>query len=570
MQDRQAAVVPREASASKKARGAFFTPPSVANFLVRWAIRSKEDRILEPSCGEAAFLGPSALKLAELGADSQAISDQLFGVDIYEPSLRVAREILMAQGVDPNLHLGSFFELDPPGGLLPSSIPAVDAVVGNPPFVRYQQFAGSERARAQAAALRQGVSLNGLASSWAALMVHASAFLKPRGRLAIVLPAELLTVNYSEPIRRFLLDRFASVDLIHFKNLVFEDALEDVVLLLAEGSGGCSSLTFHLVEAEEQLAAILDSPGTEVQAVGNKWTSLLMDPDVRDLFTNLESEWFVDLSSYGAPELGNVTGANDFFTLRPSQVADLGLSPLDITRISPPGTRHLKGLSFGARDWNLLAAADERVWLLTLTSKIGPSHPAWPLIVEGEAADLHLRYKCRIRDPWYCVPKVKVPDLFFTYMSHRFPKIIANAAGAGFLNSMHGITVTHQRRVARATLPLLAPNTITQLGAELAGRSYGGGILKMEPSEASRLPLPRPNLLVGAEDFVRSNRARLDRELRTGNWEVVVDTVDEFLLSSCLGVSPSEIQMLREGLRALRDRRLSRGSGNRKKEQLHP
>ena len=41
-----------------------------------------------------------------------------------------------------------------------------------------------------AAALRQGVRLSGLSSSWASGLVHASGFLKPEGRLAMVLPAE--------------------------------------------------------------------------------------------------------------------------------------------------------------------------------------------------------------------------------------------------------------------------------------------------------------------------------------------------------------------------------------------
>lgn len=40
----------------RKARGAFFTPPELCRYMAEWAIRAPTDRVLEPSCGEAAFL----------------------------------------------------------------------------------------------------------------------------------------------------------------------------------------------------------------------------------------------------------------------------------------------------------------------------------------------------------------------------------------------------------------------------------------------------------------------------------------------------------------------------------
>src|SRR6185295_18716215 len=101
----------------------------------------------------------------------------------------------------------------------------------------YQSFTGLSRAKALAAALSQGVRLGGLASSWAAFVIHAASFLKPDGRLGLVLPAELLSVNYAAPIRSYLMRRFASVRLVVFEELVFPDVLEEVVLLLAEGEG---------------------------------------------------------------------------------------------------------------------------------------------------------------------------------------------------------------------------------------------------------------------------------------------------------------------------------------------
>jgi len=54
--------------------------------------------------------------------------------------------------------------------------------------VRYQDFTGPARTRSRATALRAGVTLTGLASSWSAFTVHAALFLKPGGRRGLVLP----------------------------------------------------------------------------------------------------------------------------------------------------------------------------------------------------------------------------------------------------------------------------------------------------------------------------------------------------------------------------------------------
>lgn len=51
----------------RKGRGAFFTPPEVCDFIAAWAIRNPADRVLEPSCGEAAFMLAAAERLADLG-----------------------------------------------------------------------------------------------------------------------------------------------------------------------------------------------------------------------------------------------------------------------------------------------------------------------------------------------------------------------------------------------------------------------------------------------------------------------------------------------------------------------
>lgn len=543
---------------ARKARGAFFTSPDIADFLAAWAIGGKSSAtVLDPTCGEAVFLLSAGRQLVDLGCPPEMLDQQVFGVDIHADSLEAASQLLEAEGLDAHTECSDFFELLPPGRI-GSRLPLVDAVVGNPPFVRYQQHAGNDRRLSAAAALAQGVRLSGLASSWAAALVHSSAFLKPEGRLAMVLPAELLTVHYAEPVRRWLRTRFARVELVVFENLQFEDAQEHVVLLLAEGTGTHESFRLRYAEDAKDLTSevsdrVLVHPATE-----GKWTDLLLSEEQRQLLRDVEARFFVPLSSYGAPTLGTVTGANDFFALDEYTRERLGLREDQLVRISPPGTKHLSGLSLSPSQWERLRYDGLAVWLFRPEDS-DASEAVKAYVAHGEAVGIPNAYKCQIRTPWWRPPSVAPPDLFFTYMSHRYPRLITNSAGVSFLNSMHGLTLAKTSpREAKVALPLLVLNSLSMLGAEIHGRSYGGGVLKMEPREASRLPVPRPEMLRKAWEILKPERKALDRKLSNGLWTGVVKRVDEALLQSACGLPATDAMVLHDAARELRERRIGR------------
>ncbi len=88
----------------------------------------------------------------------------LDGVELHTASAQAAYDLLRAAGVDADVAVGDFFTFDPTG--------SYDAVTGNPPYVRYQDFSGEHHVRSRQVALRAGVPLTGLASSWAAFTVH--------------------------------------------------------------------------------------------------------------------------------------------------------------------------------------------------------------------------------------------------------------------------------------------------------------------------------------------------------------------------------------------------------------
>ena len=81
-----------------------------------------------------------------------------------------------------------------------------------------------------------GLKPNRLTNIWVPFVVAAAASLRPGGRLALVLPAELLQVSYAAQLRSFLIDRFSRIDIIACNELLFDKAEQEVVLLLADGA----------------------------------------------------------------------------------------------------------------------------------------------------------------------------------------------------------------------------------------------------------------------------------------------------------------------------------------------
>jgi adenine-specific DNA methylase len=547
----------------RKERGAFFTPPAIADFLADWAVLDQPDaRVMDPTCGEAIFLLAAGRRLKDLGRDVGDLDEQLFGFDLHQTSLEWADKLLDEAGLDAFLQEGDFFA-QPTPDQLGATVPEMDAIIGNPPFVRYQQHIGAARDLSKQAALRQGVRLSNMASSWAALLVHACGFLKPEGRLAMVLPAELLTVGYAEPVRAWLKERFEQVHLVMFDRLQFHDATEKVVLVLASGSGGCDAFSLYYLDDGDDLARVRPMSNHAAPVLdGGKWTDLLLPNKQRQLFRTVSADLFDPLGAYGNPELGIVTGANAFFTMTEETRLAYGLSEDagQVIKVCPPGTKHLKGLSFSSAAWRALRDSGERVWLFRPDAN-DRSAAVRRYVAEGERQAINAAYKCKIRTPWWRPPVVSPPDLFFTYMSHRYPRLIANTARTTFVNSMHGLRLRDEAPdCSRDALPILMFNSVTMLGAEVHGRSYGGGILKMEPREAAQLPVPRFEALTEAWSLLVDEKRDLSRHLQAGRWTNVVKRVDEALLVRTLGLSRTQVADLHEGARFLRACRMGKGS----------
>lgn len=524
---------------SQKRLGAYYTPPSLADYLVNWAIQRPDSRVLDPACGDAAFLTSASRRLKELGGSSDV--GQLFGYEIDPEAADDARAAVDAAAITTT----DFFQVGAPDQ--PSLF---DAVVGNPPYIRFHHFNGSARDIALDRARAAGVDLSRLSSSWAPFLVHSASFLAEGGRLAFVLPSELLLTDYAEPIRRFLEVRFSRVDVITFEERVFPGAMVDAVLLLAEGVGPGQ---VHVRRARNVESLRDLSSGNKHAANGSKWSVALLSDSASRAFERVPNE-FVPLGEFATVDIGIVTGANDFFLLSQSDVAELGLESSAL-RPAIGRARQMSPPVLFREDWESQRGTSSPTWLFAPDAL---SRNAEAYVRQGEAASVHQGYKCRIRTPWWRLRVPAPPDMLLSYMSNRVPQLTANEAGVVTTNLIHNLRLRNPRVPAR-WLALSWLNSVTLLSSELNGRAYGGGVLKLETREAERVLVPP----FDAERYrcLDDNYALLANLLKEGLVERAITLVDDVVLS---GISSRDRLSLRDGWMDLQSRRLTRAKPARR------
>ncbi len=531
----------------QKAHGAYYTPDHVADFLARWAVRNPTDVVLDPSAGAGVFLFSANIVLNELGPIS---TGQIIGIELLSETYEQTQSDLNASGVNAKLVHANFFQIEQ------TQLGLVDAVIGNPPFIRYQQFSGDVRSLALARSREAGVELSALTSSWAPFLVHAVQFLKVGGRLAVVAPAELVHANYARPVLRHLCDSFRRVSILAFDKRVFADLSEDTVLVLAEGKGAeHEKFTLSKVSDTRHLAAAFKSEITlsvpDMSSGAIRMIEYFLPERVRDLYRAIRrNESIQRLGDFANVGIGYVTGANDFFHLSAASAKALQIPDRCLAPVVRSGA-DLRGLYFTKRDWQVAANRGTANYLLRISApftKLPSSVRKY--IARGRRDGIHSRYKCRTRECWYEVPHVHNADGFLTYMSGGAPRLVADKAGAFAPNTLHVVRMRTGGSVATRDLAAMWHSSVTALSCEIEGHSLGGGLLKLEPKEAQ-------NVLVPAIQVQSGFTAELDRLIRQSNLETASSLVDE-KVSSATGLSLAELGLLRQGATLLRERRQNR------------
>jgi adenine-specific DNA-methyltransferase len=516
----------------QKLRGGYYTPDDLAGFLTRWIRPAAGARVLEPSCGDGAFF-PS---LQGTGAKVTA-----FELEPKEAAKAAARDL-------PNctVHNEDFL-----GWALATEGGQFDAVLGNPPFIRYQYLPTAFQVEAERIFARLDCKFTKHTNAWVPFVLAAMDQLRPGGRLAMVVPSEIVHVMHAQSLRTHLVQQCRRIVIVDPQEIWFEGTLQGAVLLLAEKKASpdaqCEGLGIHRVAGREFLRhdpeAVFNAPRLiNGKTVQGKWTRALVPPATLGILDEIESsEHFCRFNDAAKVDVGIVTGANKFFLVTDDVVQRYGLEQWAHPMFGR--SDHCPGVIYDNAQHTRNAVTGKPTNFLWLNDKTVENCPkVRAYIASGEHENLHKRYKCRIRSPWYKVPSVYATEVGMLKRSHDTPRLIHNRVGAYTTDTAYRI------RALRGTAGALVYgfyNSLTALSAELEGRHYGGGVLELVPSEIEKLLLPAP-------EGIEPNVERLDRMVRENT---VADTL-EVQSESVLGaLSKAEQMDLLAAWATLRDRR---------------
>jgi hypothetical protein len=283
----------------------------------------------------------------------------------------------------------------------------------------------------------------------------------------------------------------------------------------------------------------------------SKWTHLFLAEDDRKAVT--EGFRLLDwhpMSEYGRVEVGVVTGDNDFFIVSEEQATTLGgdgfLAPI-IT-----SARHLAGIRLTAADFRRVASQGRPVYLIHITYPLaGLTSQLREYFARGEKEGVNLKFKCRMRDPWYAVPSVWPADALLLRQAGDMPRLVHLTKKCASTDTIHRVR-WHQPSLGKRHVAGFL-NTWSLIACELMGRSYGGGVLELMPSEANSIPVPPAmEQLDAAFDAV-------DERVRQREFAAAIELVDAVVTARRF--SASDRQTARGILAKLIARRKTRQNG---------
>jgi adenine-specific DNA methylase len=396
-----------------------------------------------------------------------------------------------------------------------------------------------------------GLRPSRLTNAWVPFVVGSALVTRPGGRVGLVLPAELMQVTYAAQLRDYLLGAFSEITLVTFERLVFDGVLQEVVLFLGvKGEGPASMRTVSVRDASALASARLDVQSAPTLLHDQeKWTKYFLAPKHIKLLRTLRlSADLTPLGKLADVDVGIVTGRNSFFTLSDEQVRDLGLG----NYVRPLVSRgaQLSGVVYDQECRTRDLDSNLRTWILDAPEGLDEHPVLAAYVAAGERDGVHTGYKCSIRNPWWRTPSMWEPAAFMLRQIHLAPRITVNAAGSTSTDTVHRVRM--REGSDPTALAVAFHNSATFAFTEIMGRSYGGGILELEPGEAELLPLP-PLELVTSELV-----ADVDMLLKSGEVEKALDLVDRQVLVDGLGWKPARVDSCRAAWTTLRNRRTAR------------
>ncbi len=444
----------------RKRYAQFFTPEKIAEFMCQWVLQGKQKtRVLEPAYG----LGIFSRILAQ---------NSTLPVDAYEIDGQIFTSAVTARPNGVNLRNEDYFASDWNA--------KYDAIVCNPPYLKFHDYDNATYIPDVNSHL--GTKLNGFTNLYTLFLLKSIAQLQEGGRLAYIIPSEFLNSDYGVEVKRALIESntLHHIIVVDFTECAFDDVLTTACILLCERTTGSVSVRFSLVNNIEELntcfSEYMEYNTSELDA-NIKWKSYY------EKGNSCKYNHLVPFSKFAKVSRGIATGANDFFTFKPSKADDYDipeecLMPCICKAVDAPQT------FFTQNEFTKLINGDKAVYLFN-----GSTAPNNKNVIRyihlGEESEIDKRYLTASRSPWYAIENRSPAPIWVSVFNRRGLRFIRNEANIYNLTTFHCVYPKN----TGVDVEVLFAYLITDVAKEIFldnSRQYGNGLVKFEPNDLNK------------------------------------------------------------------------------------
>jgi len=469
--------------AKRKDLAQFFTPPQIAEFMVRWVLAARPRTILDPAAGTGIFIR----KVCTInGAGCEP--PHVLAIDVDPDILDVAKNCLKGH---PNVRyrLTDFLrtEFDQ----------LFDGVICNPPYYKHH-FVEDKNNLVEEFNRRYGSALTRMTSVYCLFLVKAVNLLAEGGRCAFIIPSEFMNADYGVAVKSYLLDHrlLDAILVLNSESRAFSDALTtSCILLISKDSSKRRGAPVRLFQAEDarSFAEIGDQilNGTAVPFKSLDEDSF--DPSVKWHNYFFTTRWsnridvLCQLEGIAGCSRGIATGSNEYFTLSEKETNKWGLSE-DEVRPCVTKSVHADKLVFTRQDFERLRDLNKKCYLLYPSSDLTPGMRIY--LERGERLGVNGKFLTRNRHPWHRPEQRPAADIWVTVFYRGRPRFVLNEAGVLNLTAFHGIYLRPLFSGLRDILFAYLNSSLCSEFIRQQRREYGDGLLKLEPRDVERILVP--------------------------------------------------------------------------------
>lgn len=462
--------------------GQFATPSLLAREIVQETLKifnQKNIKLLEPSAGTGSFI----LNLLDSLPLDKTI-EKIIGIEKDTVYGEASKEFYRKNSIDLDYIIGDFTDLEPNE--------KVNLILANPPYVRHH-YIPNKLELVEKVLDKTGIKLSGLSGLYIYFILLSHAWLEADGIACWLIPSEFLDVNYGKKLKEYLLKDVTTLKIHRFDTAQskFSDALVSSAVVWYKKT--LPSLSHHIdFTFGESISnpAISKKVKIEDLMTESKWSRFPQN-DIR------KDTGEPKLKDYFRISRGIATGENTFFILTKDGILEKNL-PFDQFRPILPRPKDLESLYIQS-DKSGLPLVQKQLFVLNTLLTIDQIKEIYPslheYLAEGVTRGVNQRHLCKTRKIWYYQEQRKSSQFYCSYIgrakdSGKSPfKFIYNESEAIVNNSYLILYPLPNLEAALKKSPHLASKIIDCLNNIDAscmteeGRTYGGGMQKMEPKE---------------------------------------------------------------------------------------